>query len=1242
MNPIHTFLQRILILISIVAGCLYLVPTRAHAFAVGLSASGPTLTAGTCDFRVSATNTIILSSIWLFVENGSDSASPQGSYYQKVVAGVDIVLGVPAIDVAFLQDECGLTNVTITKNEANGISYSSATNYELEFTGQESGAWKIWHGRIFAAAANQVPQLTMTKTDFVPTAPSVVSIERQGSATLGAGQTPIFTVTFDEPVTNVSADDFLLSGPSPVAVSAVSANGSSDVWTVEIAGAGLANYNGTLGITVSPGATINALDNGVLLDSGIAPLVNETYTIDTSAPALTTLHMASNNTAPSLAKAGDEITAYIVFAEPLVSAPTVTIGGVIATVNAGAPGNYTATVNVTVGTTEGPQPINVSGISDLYGNIGAAISATTNSSSVSVDVTPPSVTITTSAIPPVNGLFSVNYNFSEPVTGFSGLGVISLLGGLTTLPVDSGDGQTFTSLITPILDPVISVAAGVVSDAAGNLNIVSNTLNVATDLIASALVLVSVESDSADLGGTKARAGDTITVNFQSNVELRDMPVVTIAGLPATVVNESGMTEFSASVLIGSGAVAQGNVAISISGLVDLLDDIIAAVTATTDSSSVSIDNILPVATLSSAIAGPVNANNLSPFDVTVALNEPISGLNDLSKFEVQNATLSNLTQISALEYSVTLTPDGNGNISLGLLGNTLLDLHLNTNLLSNILNILLIDNLAPSVAVTTISGSQTFPQSTLDPFDIQVDFSEPVFGFTLGDLSLTNAAAAQIGSPSHDPQGTFQFTVTPDGNGDVTINLAAGSATDSAGNPNIAAATLTIQMSDNTSPSVSVTSDLNANGVVQQLAPFTVTLTFSEPVAGFDNADLAQTNVNIGAITPTNVIAEFASIFTAQATPVTHGNISISVNGNVAQDASGNFNTASQTFYAMFVDQDYVQTRTGAVINNFLNRRVKNMAANQPDLSGRLSDQGGLGASENFSYAAKVREGEISASFEGSINRLLKALPESFGEEDEQRSKHNLWVRGSFSQSSSTGVFQDFGILHFGADYRLNNNVLVGALAQFDWASEQFGNEGISASGQGWMVGPYAVIRLADNIIFDGRVTYGQSENMVSPYGTYEDRFQTERLLFHGQLTGNFDLGGWTVTPALSMTYIRENQKAYIDTNDVLIGPQIVELGSLKFGPSFSRHFYSDNGVRLSPHLSLKGIWNFKDTGIQNIENGIVTTDNKEQLHARIDAGLDIRFNQKNQLDLSAFYEGIGQADNEIYGGAVKLRIPF
>ena len=60
--------------------------------------------------------------------------------------------------------------------------------------------------------------------------------------------------------------------------------------------------------------------------------------------------------------------------------------------------------------------------------------------------------------------------------------------------------------------------------------------------------------------------------------------------------------------------------------------------------------------------------------------------------------------------------------------------------------------------------------------------------------------------------------------------------------------------------------------------------------------------------------------------------------------------------------------------------------------------------------------------------------------------------------------------------------------------------------SGNGWMVGPYVSARLAEHMFFDGRVTWGRSDNKARQdiMGlTYKGEFETERLLAKATLSG-------------------------------------------------------------------------------------------------------------------------------------------
>ena len=108
--------------------------------------------------------------------------------------------------------------------------------------------------------------------------------------------------------------------------------------------------------------------------------------------------------------------------------------------------------------------------------------------------------------------------------------------------------------------------------------------------------------------------------------------------------------------------------------------------------------------------------------------------------------------------------------------------------------------------------------------------------GFDAGDVSVTNGAA---GAPVEGiDASTYTVAITPDGAGDLEIGVAADVATDTADNGNTAAASVRVAY-DATAPGVAISGAPPMNS----LAPFDVTVTFTEAVSGFGAGDVSVTN---------------------------------------------------------------------------------------------------------------------------------------------------------------------------------------------------------------------------------------------------------------------------------------------------------------------------------------------------------------------------------------------------------------
>ena len=142
-----------------------------------------------------------------------------------------------------------------------------------------------------------------------------------------------------------------------------------------------------------------------------------------------------------------------------------------------------------------------------------------------------------------------------------------------------------------------------------------------------------------------------------------------------------------------------------------------------------------------------------------------------------------------------------------------------------------------------------------------------------------------------------------------------------------------------------------------------------------------------------------------------------------------------------------------------------------------------------------------------------------------------DVWVEATFSSVSDNraglDAESDFGLWSIGTDFLQNENLLVGAMIQFDSAETVTGEWRSRVEGDGWLAGPYMVARVSENMYFDMRGAWGRSENEVNPIGTYWDDFDTTRWLFETNLTGDFEAGGWRISPAFGVAYFSEEQAA-------------------------------------------------------------------------------------------------------------------
>jgi outer membrane autotransporter protein len=367
--------------------------------------------------------------------------------------------------------------------------------------------------------------------------------------------------------------------------------------------------------------------------------------------------------------------------------------------------------------------------------------------------------------------------------------------------------------------------------------------------------------------------------------------------------------------------------------------------------------------------------------------------------------------------------------------------------------------------------------------------------------------------------------------------------------------------------------------------------------------------------------------------TPIQSGTVIVDVVAGVAQDVAGNSNTAAEAVSTEYIDENFVRERTKRIINNFVARRADQITLNDPNLAGRLLSDGTGGR-----LGGQADHKQTNLGFNGKASGEDARLDKIIGADAAE--KVNFWTRASLVSVNAEDAKNDMFLVYAGVDYKLNDDTIVGVMAQYDFAEEKNDTEAYEVSGKGWMVGPYIVSRVTDKLIYDGRAAWGLSTNDISPFKTYTDEFKTNRWLLKSQFTGDFRVNDWNVNPNLAVIYFQEDVDGYRDSLGIDISDQKVSLGRVTFGPRVSKTFETNTKTTLTPTLSVRGIWDFEQADIVNLDTGLATATGA--FRARTEAGLAIGLPGGASLTLDSFYDGIGQDDYEAYGGLFGISFPL
>ena len=423
------------------------------------------------------------------------------------------------------------------------------------------------------------------------------------------------------------------------------------------------------------------------------------------------------------------------------------------------------------------------------------------------------------------------------------------------------------------------------SDTSFNTAMATRTVNV-VDTTPPSLLAVSLASSNPN--PSLAKAGDIITLSFTAS-EAIQVPAVTMAGHGSiTPVNTLGNAWAASYTVTTRRPPGPGRV---LDRLSRSREQHGATAIATTNASSVTVDTQAPTV----AIGPPsTTATNAGPVTFTVTYTDANFGASTLAAGDITLNKTGTANAIVGVTGSgntrvVTLSSiTGDGTLGLSIAAGTAFDLAGNSAPGAGPSATFVVDNTAPTLVISTPSVGLT-GSATVTYTVTYADTNFSAGTLAPGDITLnkTNTANATIGVTGTGTTRTVTLSSIT-GDGALGISIAAGTASDLAGNTAPAAGPSATFTADNTPPTVTIgapSASLTRNG------PVTYAITYAD--THFSTSTLTPGDITLnrtGTANATVGVTGAGATRTVTLSSITgDGALGISLAAGTASDLAGN-----------------------------------------------------------------------------------------------------------------------------------------------------------------------------------------------------------------------------------------------------------------------------------------------------------------------------------------------------------------
>ena len=830
-------------------------------------------------------------------------------------------------------------------------------------------------------------------------------------------------------------------------------------------------------------------------------------------------------------------------------------GGSISNFN-GSGQNYTATFTPT-GEGATTIDVNASAFTDNAGNGNTAASQF----NWMYDATVPTISISSSTVSSgatsSNTSINLTFTVSETTSDFD-LGDISITNASVSNFSGSGTSYTATLVPTGTSQASVLVAANKFTDLAGLNNTASNTFTYTYDGDPP-LITISANNGTNQVFDGETTNDSQLNIAFAISESVSNFAAADITVTGGAISNFSGSGASYTATFTPSGP---GATTIDVAGgtFTDGSNNNIAALTF-----NWTYDNVAPSMAITSETVSDGSTSNDGSILLTFTSSEVTQSFT-VDDISVSGGTIVNFAASSSQIYTARFIPSGEGATSIDVNSAKFTDLAGNNNTAASQFN-WVYDNSGPTITIaSSISSGSATNDATLT---VTFTSNENTSDFTVEDIRVVGGVLSNFGGSG----SVYTATLTPNNDGEITIDISAGLFTDASGNLNTSATQFSWNY-DGTRPSVIIAANQIVNSSVSDDAFLSLTFTISETPVGFVEGDITLTGGTL------SNFAGSGTSYSATFTPTGNGNKQIKIDAGVFTDAVGNTNLEA-LFDWLYLADPFTNPETVAMVKDQAILAEQALQRTRDTVIQRLNY---IRSTDPSSYQG------ISLNYNGT-NEVIMELTETFGNivnfEFDPLYKWNVWTSGSItygdisSQNTRIGSELEIKDIAFGIDRNYSRDYLIGLSFQESRSESVPQNNSYRVFTDSLTITNYHNISLNKNQYVDFIFSYGELniDGTRNAEGTSQSlTFDRDGHYYNSSVGFNHqtEFFKYQINPYGRVNIGRIKLKAYRESDGLealIIGAQAIETGSVKLGANLKNTYSIKDGsliYQVTPKLDV------------------------------------------------------------------------